>query len=62
MKNKKEEYLLRMDRDLFFQISEFVQQMKKTNGRSYSINKFIVDAIEKNLILNNKNIKKNDNK
>ena len=46
---KKETYLLRIDKDLFFQISDYVQKMKKNKGRkNYSFNKFVLEAIFSN--------------
>lgn len=50
IKEKKETYLLRLDKDLFFQISDYVQKIKKKNGRkNYSFNKFLIDAINEKL-------------
>ena len=47
---KKETYLLRIDKDLFFQISDYVQKMKKNKGRkNYSFNKFVLEAIDERL-------------
>lgn len=47
---KKETYLLRIDKDLFFQISDYVQKMKKNKGRkNYSFNKFVLEAINERL-------------
>lgn len=49
-KEKKETYLLRLDKNLFFQISDYVQKIKKKNGRrNYSFNKFVLEAIEEKL-------------
>jgi len=49
-KEKKETYLLRLDKNLFFQISDYVQEIKKKNGRrNYSFNKFVLDAIEEKM-------------
>lgn len=50
MKEKKETYLLRLDKELFFQISDYVQKIKRKNGRkNYSFNKFLIDAINEKL-------------
>lgn len=47
---KKETYLLRIDKDLFFRISDYVQKMKKNKGRkNYSFNKFVLEAIDERL-------------
>ena len=47
---KKETNLLRIDKDLFFQISDYVQKMKKNKGRkNYSFNKFVLEAIDERL-------------
>lgn len=49
-KEKKETYLLRLDKNLFFQISDYVQKIKKKNGRkNYSFNKFVLEAIEEKM-------------
>lgn len=49
-KEKKETYLLRLDKDLFFQISDYVQEIKKKNGRrNYSFNKFVLEAIKEKM-------------
>lgn len=51
---KKETYLLRLDKNLFFQISDYVQKMKKKNGRkNYSFNKFVLEAIEEKIMKEN---------
>lgn len=50
MKEKKETYLLRLDKNLFFQVLDYVQEVKKKNGRrNYSINKFVLEAIEEKM-------------
>lgn len=50
LKEKKETFLLRLDKDLFFQVSDYVQEIKKKNGRkNYSFNKFLIDAINEKL-------------
>lgn len=50
VKEKKETFLLRLDKDLFFQVSDYVQEIKKKNGRkNYSFNKFLIDAINEKL-------------
>lgn len=50
MKEKKETYLLRLDKNLFFQVSDYVQEVKKKNGRrNYSFNKFVLEAIEEKM-------------
>lgn len=50
VKEKKETFLLRLDKDLFFQVSDYVQEIKKKNGRkNYSFNKFVIDAINEKL-------------
>lgn len=50
VKEKKETYLLRLDKNLFFQVSDYVQEIKKKNGRkNYSFNKFLIDAINEKL-------------
>lgn len=49
-KEKKETYLLRLDKQLFFQVSDYVQKIKKKNGRkNYSFNKFLIEAIEEKI-------------
>lgn len=54
-KEKKETYLLRLDKNLFFQISDYVQKIKKKNGRrNYSFNKFVLEAIEEKIVKENK--------
>ena len=54
-KEKKETYLLRLDKNLFFQISDYVQEIKKKNGRrNYSFNKFVLEAIEEKIVKENK--------
>ena len=51
---KKETYLLRLDKNLFFQISDYVQKIKKKNGRkNYSFNKFVLEAIEEKIMKEN---------
>ena len=53
-KEKKETYLLRLDKNLFFQISDYVQKIKKKNGRrNYSFNKFVLKAIEEKIVKEN---------
>lgn len=53
-KEKKETYLLRLDKNLFFQISDYVQKIKKQNGRrNYSFNKFVLEAIEEKIVKEN---------
>lgn len=53
-KEKKETYLLRLDKNLFFQISDYVQKIKKKNGRkNYSFNKFVLEAIEEKIMKEN---------
>lgn len=53
-KEKKETYLLRLDKNLFFQISDYVQKIKKQNGRrNYSFNKFVLEAIEEKIMKEN---------
>ncbi len=53
-KEKKETYLLRLDKNLFFQISDYVQKIKKKNGRrNYSFNKFVLEAIEEKIVKEN---------
>ena len=55
VKEKKETYLLRLYKNLFFQISDYVQKIKKKNGRkNYSFNKFVLDAIEEKIKDENK--------
>ena len=50
VKEKKETYLLRLDKNLFFQVSDYVQEIKKKNGRrNYSFNKFVLEAIEEKM-------------
>lgn len=50
VKEKKETYLLRLNKNLFFQVSDYVQEIKKKNGRkNYSFNKFLIDAINEKL-------------
>ena len=50
MKEKKETYLLRLDKNLFFQVLDYVQEVKKKNGRrNYSFNKFVLEAIEEKM-------------
>lgn len=50
VKEKKETYLLRLDKNLFFQVSDYVQEVKKKNGRrNYSFNKFVLEAIEEKM-------------
>ncbi len=50
IKEKKETYLLRLDKNLFFQISDYVQKIKRKNGRkNYSFNKFVLEAIEEKM-------------
>ena len=50
VKEKKETYLLRLDKNLFFQVSDYVQEKKKKNGRrNYSFNKFVLEAIEEKM-------------
>lgn len=50
MKEKKETYLLRLDKNLFFQVLDYVQEVKKKNGRrNYSFNKFVLEAIEEKI-------------
>lgn len=50
VKEKKETYLLRLDKQLFFQVSDYVQKIKKKNGRkNYSFNKFLIEAIEEKI-------------
>lgn len=50
VKEKKETYLLRLDKNLFFRVSDYVQEIKKKNGRkNYSFNKFLIDAINEKL-------------
>lgn len=54
VKEKKETFLLRLDKDLFFQVSDYVQEIKKKNGRkNYSFNKFLIDAINEKLYKTN---------
>lgn len=54
-KEKKETYLLRLDKNLFFQVSDYVQKIKKKNGRrNYSFNKFVLEAIEEKYLKENK--------
>lgn len=54
VKEKKETILLRLDKDLFFQVSDYVQEIKKKNGRkNYSFNKFLIDAINEKLYKTN---------
>lgn len=49
-KEKKETYLLRLDKQLFFQVSDYVQKIKKKYGRkNYSFNKFLIEAIEEKI-------------
>lgn len=53
-KEKKETYLLRLDKNLFFQISDYVQKIKKKNGRrNYSFNKFVLEAIDEKIVKEN---------
>ena len=48
--NKRETYLLRVDSDLFYEVNEYVQKMKKQNGRkNYSFNRFVVDAMKEKM-------------
>ncbi len=55
IKEKKETYLLRLDKKLFFQVSDYVQKIKKKNGRkNYSFNKFVLEAIEEKIKDENK--------
>lgn len=55
VKEKKETYLLRLDKNLFFQVSDYVQEIKKKNGRrNYSFNKFVLEAIEEKMKKENK--------
>ncbi len=55
VKEKKETYLLRLDKNLFFQVSDYVQEVKKKNGRrNYSFNKFVLEAIEEKIKDENK--------
>ncbi len=55
IKEKKETYLLRLDKNLFFQISDYVQKIKRKNGRkNYSFNKFVLEAIEEKVLKENK--------
>lgn len=55
IKEKKETYLLRLDKNLFFQISDYVQKIKRKNGRkNYSFNKFVLEAIEEKIVKENK--------
>ena len=55
VKEKKETYLLRLDKNLFFQVSDYVQEIKKKNGRrNYSFNKFVLEAIEEKIKDKNK--------
>ena len=50
IKEKKETYLLRLDKNLFFQISDYVQKIKRRKGRkNYSFNKFVLEAIEEKI-------------
>lgn len=54
VKEKKETFLLRLDKDLFFQVLDYVQEIKKKNGRkNYSFNKFLIDAINEKLYKTN---------
>ena len=53
-KEKKETYLLRLDKNLFFQVSDYVQKIKRKNGRkNYSFNKFVLEAIEEKIMKEN---------
>lgn len=55
IKEKKETYLLRLDKNLFFQISDYVQKIKRKKGRkNYSFNKFVLEAIEEKIVKENK--------
>ena len=55
IKEKKETYLLRLDKNLFFQISDYVQKIKRKNGRkNYSFNKFVLEAVEEKIAKENK--------
>lgn len=52
---KKEEYLLRLEPDLFYKLCDCVQKEKRKKGRGYSVNRFITESILEKLNSNNKN-------